>query len=110
MAYRESLFALLVAKILLDFVEPRNLGLVSGADGTMKLFGGLVRIPDVAFASWGRIPGRVVPKEPIPDLTPDLVVEVLSESNTLPRWNGNDPNTLPPAFGFYGSLIWRRGS
>jgi Uma2 family endonuclease len=85
MAYRESLFALLLAKMLLDFVEPRNLGLVSGADGTMKLFGGLVRIPDVAFASWNRIPGRVVPKEPIPDLTPDLVAEVLSESNTPPE-------------------------
>ncbi len=82
MAYRESLFALLIAKILLDFVEPRNLGLVSGADGMMRLFGGLVRIPDAAFASWDRVPGRVVPKEPIPDLTPDLVVEVLSESNT----------------------------
>jgi Uma2 family endonuclease len=82
MAYRESLFALLVAKILLEFVDPRNLGLVSGPDGTMKLFGGLVRIPDVAFAAWDRIPGRAIPKEPIPDLTPDLVVEVLSESNT----------------------------
>jgi Uma2 family endonuclease len=82
MAYRESLFALFLARILLEFVEPRNLGLVSGADGTMKLFGGLVRIPDVAFAAWDRIPGRAIPKEPIPDLTPDLVVEVLSESNT----------------------------
>ena len=82
MGYSESLFALFVARMLLDFVEPRNLGLVSGADGTMKLFGGLVRIPDVAFVSWDRIPGRVVPKEPIPSLTPDLVVEVLSESNT----------------------------
>ena len=82
MGYSESLFALFVARILLDFVEPRNLGLVSGADGTMKLFGGLVRIPDVAFVSWDRIPGRVIPKEPIPSLTPDLVAEVLSESNT----------------------------
>jgi Uma2 family endonuclease len=82
MGYRESLFAIFLARILLDFVEPRNLGLVSGADGTMKLFGGLVRIPDVAFASWDRLPGRVIPKEPIPSLTPDLVVEVLSASNT----------------------------
>ena len=82
MAYRESLFALFLARILLEFVEPRNLGLVSGADGTMKLFGGLVRIPDVAFASWDRIPGRAIPKEPVPSLTPDLVIEVLSESNT----------------------------
>jgi Uma2 family endonuclease len=82
MAYRESLFALFLARILLEFVEPRNLGLVSGADGTMKLLAGLVRIPDVAFTSWDRIPGRVIPKEPIPYLTPDLVVEVLSNSNT----------------------------
>ena len=82
MGYSESLFALFVARILLDFVEPRNLGLVSGADGSLKLFGGLVRIPDVAFVSWDRLPGRVIPKEPIPSLTPDLVVEVLSESNT----------------------------
>jgi Uma2 family endonuclease len=82
MGYSESLFALFVARILLDFVEPRNLGLVSGADGIMKLFGGLVRIPDVAFVSWDRLPGRMIPKEPIPSLTPDLVVEVLSESNT----------------------------
>jgi Uma2 family endonuclease len=82
MAYRESLFALFIARILLDFVEPRNLGLVSGADGSLRLFAGLVRIPDVAFTSWDRLPGRVVPKEPIPFLSPDLVIEVLSESNT----------------------------
>jgi Uma2 family endonuclease len=82
MGYRESLFALFVGRILLDFVEPRNLGLVSGADGTMKLFHGLVRIPEVAFASWDRIPGRVVPREPVPFLSPDLAIEVLSQSNT----------------------------
>ena len=41
-----------------------------------------MRIPDVAFISWQRLPGRRVPTEPIPDLAPDLAVEVLSESNT----------------------------
>lgn len=60
----------------------RNLGLVSGADGMVRLFPGLVRIPDVAFTSWDRLPGRKVPAEPIPSLVPDLAVEVLSESNT----------------------------
>jgi Uma2 family endonuclease len=82
MGYRESLFALYIGRILLDFVDPRNLGLVSGADGNVKLFPGLVRIPDVAFASWDRFPERAIPKEPIPFLAPDLVIEVLSESNT----------------------------
>jgi Uma2 family endonuclease len=55
---------------------------VSAPDGSIRLFPGLVRFPDVAFASWDRFPGRKVPTEPIPTLAPDLVVEVLSESNT----------------------------
>jgi Uma2 family endonuclease len=71
-----------LARLLSAFVDPRNLGLVSGADGMMRLFPGLVRLPDVAFASWDRIPGRRVPKEPIAGFAPDLAIEVLSESNT----------------------------
>jgi Uma2 family endonuclease len=80
--YRESLLAIYLARILLDFTGPRNLGLVSGANGTVRLFPGLFRIPDIAFASWDRFPGRKIPTEPIPSLAPDLVIEVLSESNT----------------------------
>lgn len=82
MGYRESLLAGLLLSLLRAFVVPRNLGLVSGADGTMRLFPGLVRIPDVAFVSWDRIPGRCVPREPIAGLAPDLAVEVLSRGNT----------------------------
>jgi Uma2 family endonuclease len=82
MGYRESVLAAALAGFLRTFVVPRNLGLVSGESGMMRLFPGLVRIPDVAFASWDRIPGRRVPKEPIPGLVPDLAVEVLSKSNT----------------------------
>ena len=43
---------------------------------------GLVRIPDVTFVSWKRLPGHKLPAEPIPDLIPNLAVEVLSVSNT----------------------------
>ena len=50
-----------------------------GHDG---IFAGLVRIPDVAYVSWARIPGGRVPTEPVPHLAPDLAVEVLSVSNT----------------------------
>jgi Uma2 family endonuclease len=56
--------------------------LVTGADGMMRLARGLVRIPDVAFVSWDRIPGRRMPTQPIPGLAPDLAVEVLSVGNT----------------------------
>ena len=42
-----------------------------------------VRMPDVAFTSWERLPGKVVPDIAIPDLAPDLAVEVLSDGNTV---------------------------
>jgi Uma2 family endonuclease len=82
MGFRESLLAMAIGQYLREFVTPRNLGLVTGADGMMRLFAGLVRIPDVAFISWERLPGRRVPDDPIPDLAPDLAVEVLSRTNT----------------------------
>jgi Uma2 family endonuclease len=80
--FRESLLSAALCAFLRAFVVPRNLGLVSGADGMVRLFPGLVRIPDVAFTSWGRIPSRRVPVDPIPNLAPDLAVEVLSQGNT----------------------------
>jgi Uma2 family endonuclease len=82
MGYGESLLAAVLGGILQAFVSARNLGLVSGADGCVRLFPGLVRIPDVAFASWDRLPGRRRPTVPVPDLVPDLVVEILSANNT----------------------------
>jgi Uma2 family endonuclease len=69
--------------VLLDaFVRPRNLGLVTTPDGTIRLWPGRVRIPDVAFFSWDRMEGRRRPEQPIPTLAPDLAVELLSRSNT----------------------------
>jgi Uma2 family endonuclease len=80
--YGESLLAGALIEILRRFVRPRKLGLVSAPDGMLRLFPGLVRIPDVAFAAWDRFPDRKVPTAPVPTVVPDLVVEVLSESNT----------------------------
>jgi len=82
MGYSESLLATLLIEVLNGFVRPRNLGLVTAPDGTLRLGAGRVRIPDVAFTSWDRMPGRRRPKQPIPDLAPDLSIEVLSRSNT----------------------------
>ena len=82
MGYRESLLAGLLVTILNTFVRPRNLGLVTGEAGMMRLLQGLVRIPDVAFIRWAALPGGKVPAAPVPKIVPDLVVEILSESNT----------------------------
>src|SRR5215475_9717656 len=53
---RESLLAIVLSTILWNFVQLRNLGLVTGEAGMMRLMAGLVRIPDVAFISWTRLP------------------------------------------------------
>jgi Uma2 family endonuclease len=82
MGLRESIIAIALASALRDFVIARKLGVVSGEAGMMRLFAGLVRIPDVAFISWDRLPGGRVPKDPVPMLAPDLAVEVLSPCNT----------------------------
>lgn len=80
--YQESLLAFARGAYLRAFVIPRNLSLFSGPDGTVRLFPGLLRAPDVPYASWDRFPDRRVPKEPIPPFAPDLAVEVLSRTNT----------------------------
>lgn len=82
MGYRESRLAMVLGRFLDQFACARNLGMVTGADGFIKLWPGRVYIPDVAFASWDHLPGRRMPDKPIPELAPDLVVEVLSKSNT----------------------------
>ena len=48
----------------------------------IELLTALVRIPDVAYFSWDRLPGRRVPTEQVPAIAPDLAVEVLSPGNT----------------------------
>jgi Uma2 family endonuclease len=80
--FRESVLAIAIASALSTFVRRANLGVVSGADGMMRLFPKNVRIPDVAYIAWHRVPGQRMPDAPIPDLAPDLAVEVLSKSNT----------------------------
>lgn len=82
MGYEESVLALELARLLGNFVAGRRLGLVTGEGGMMSLARGLVRIPDVAFVSYDRLPGRKPPRRPIPRLAPNLAVEVLSRSNT----------------------------
>lgn len=53
----------------------------------LRLFPGLVRIPDVAHAPWNRFPKRPGPNEAAPSIIPDLVVDILSKSNTKREMN-----------------------
>jgi Uma2 family endonuclease len=80
--YYESYIAATLIRLLGNFVVAHDLGIIAGADGMMRLAPGLVRIPDVSFVSWEKLPGRRLPPQAIPDLVPDLAVEVLREGNT----------------------------
>ena len=82
MGFDESIVSLLLAGSLLNYLQRHDLGKLVGADGMMRLFPGLVRIPDVAFISWRRYPKKTRKRGEIPTVAPDLVVEVLSKGNT----------------------------
>lgn len=82
MGYFESRLAAVLVYFLESFLDTSDLGVVLGADAASRFARGLVRVPDVSFVSWGRLARRRIPEEPIPDLVPDLVVEVVSRTNT----------------------------
>lgn len=82
MGIEESYLAVEIGSLLRNFVKRHKLGMVLGADGMARLAPGLVRIPDVSFVSWDRLPRRAVPRQPMLTVTLDLAVEVLSPTNT----------------------------
>jgi Uma2 family endonuclease len=66
---------------LLTHVEPRDLGRVYGADGGFVVCPGreLLRVADAAFVAAGRVPPSA---HGFPRLAPDLVVEVISPTDS----------------------------
>ena len=66
-------------------VLPRKLGTVGGEAFLTRMSSGRVRMPDVCFTSFDRLPGRKASRDPITAIAPDLAIEVLSESNTRPE-------------------------
>lgn len=82
MRWQESFLALLLGHWLHNYLERNPIGVATGTDGMTRLFGDVVRGPDVAFIAWDRLPNRKLPKEAVPDLVPNFVIEVLSLGNT----------------------------
>ena len=82
MGFEESGLAVLLGSYLIVFLQVPDLGKVIGADAAMRLFPGRVRYPDVSFISWARYPKGKRKRGAIPDVVPDLAVEVLSKGNT----------------------------
>lgn len=82
MGWQESLLAGVIMQWLNNYLDQHKIGVATGPDGMTRLFSDTVRGPDVAFVAWSRLPGGRIPTDPIPNLVPNLVIEVLSPSNT----------------------------
>ncbi len=78
----ESYLALEIGTLLKEYLLRNDIGFLYGADTLIEFLPKLVRGPDVCFVPWTQRPDRTIPTEPISDLLPELVVEVLSPSNT----------------------------
>lgn len=102
MGYEESALALELAIFLGVYLRQHDLGKLAGEAGTMRLRPGLVRIPDVSFVLWERLPPPETPLEAIPDLSSDLAVEVISEGNTQPEME----RKLHEYFDAGARLVW----
>ncbi len=102
MGYYESYLAMMLGRFLTTFVDEHDLGIVAGEAGMLKFLPGQIRIPDVSFVSWDRLPERQIPREPVPQLVPDLAVEIISKSNTTKEME----RKLAEYFGAGARLVW----
>jgi len=82
MGWYESMIAMMIGIEIGNYLKTHDIGKLLGSDGSLKILPRTVKIPDVSFISWDRWPKKKLPRRPIPALVPDLVVEVLSDTNT----------------------------
>lgn len=66
-----------------QFVAERDFGIVLGSDGPYLFRPGHVRIPDISFVSWNRLPKPLDPAEYFLRVAPDFVIEFVNDRNTV---------------------------
>jgi Uma2 family endonuclease len=82
MGFREAMLATWIGTCLNNFVRPRKLGYVAGAVALMRIFPGIVRLPDVCYVARTSLPSPTAHQVTVAEFAPDVAVEVISESNT----------------------------
>jgi Uma2 family endonuclease len=80
--FRESVIGASLTSEFVGYSESTDRGITLGAGMAYRLRPGCVRRPSVSFVLWERFPGRKLPKEEIPDLAPDLAIQILRPGNT----------------------------
>jgi Uma2 family endonuclease len=66
------------------YLEQNDIGLIYAPDAVLRILPDIGRAADVAFVAWASLPGGKPPPraDKVPEVIPDLAVEVLSTSNT----------------------------
>jgi Uma2 family endonuclease len=82
MGFREAMLATWIGTCLNNFVRPRKIGYVAGADALMRIFPGVVRLPDVCYVAKKSLPSPSAHNVSVAEFAPDVAVEVLSDANT----------------------------
>jgi Uma2 family endonuclease len=72
-----------IGRLLGNFVVPRKIGWVLGADGFIRLLGRRLRAPDVAFIRYDQRRGGRLQRRGYSNVAPSLAVEVFSPGNTV---------------------------
>jgi Uma2 family endonuclease len=80
--FYESRLAVVLLRLLGNFLIENNLGIVLGESGLMRVDEAQVRIPDVAFYSWSKFSKKLLPRVQILNQVPELAAEILSPTNT----------------------------
>lgn len=102
MGYSESRLAVAIIVALEMYASEKNLGIVLGPDGTLRILRDQIRVPDVCFIRWSKFPGGTLPRVQVPQIAPDLEVEVLSPSNS----KGEMQRKLHDYFTAGVELVW----
>jgi Uma2 family endonuclease len=82
MGLPESRLASTLGHFIESYLDSNNIGMTAGADATLRLNPDRLRLPDLCFINWDRLPNRECPREQVPLVAPDLAVEVRSPRNT----------------------------
>ena len=99
--FDESLVAAKLVQKLMNFAEAGDLGRVTTTGGMIRLLPHQVRIPDVGFFARRKLP-KNRSRKPIPDVVPDLAVEILSKGNS----KGEMDRKLREYFEAGTRLVW----
>lgn len=81
MGWEEARLASALTFLIEQYLDNHELGIVMGPDGPVRVESTVIRMPDVSFISWDRMPGDSPPEGPVMEIVPDLAVEVISRSN-----------------------------